>query len=511
MSCASCAAEPARADASCLRGGDPGVHPRPDVQRADELPDDGREQDRHQPRSSRRRPRRGGSGPGARMCQQRSPPPGRSSRRPMASTVTAASSSTSMFPTPAPTAWSCSGMRLRCESDRGHRAGRYRPSTSLGPDRRGIPPRHGVRARAGSCPWPSRLADEHQRIHRRPGILAAIAELASTAPAERRDGWFTLFREWEAKNSSVDLFRGADIPGAVALAAVEHGPDATAPTQRSTYFASMDRLVHRAPGWTAAVAMCSNRIAAYEATEVENIWGSRTGNSMRYLFVDDAPEPFDDHFWSTLDYSRPPGTTNHATAHEPRPTRGSDSNVPQNEWTVGMVHDAYSVAAMHQTGLDGDAPECRRLTVATADRLIELVSDITSEHRAFTTVENRMFPAGVSSDLVIDGEQIRDETNNREPCLGPPRWRSGLHLPDRRGPHRERDHPCGQRRSGLSGQSRTSAWVRACDAAGRPSTSLTISQIAPLPGWSCPAYRSRPCARRRRLRAALALLEVRPR
>lgn len=246
--------------------------------------------------------------------------------------------------------------------------------------------------------------------------LAAIAELASTAPAERRDGWFTLFREWEAKNSSVDLFRGADIPGAVALAAVEHGPDATAPTQRSTYFASMDRLVHRAPGWTAAVAMCSNRIAAYEATEVENIWGSRTGNSMRYLFVDDAPEPFDDHFWSTLDYSRPPGTTNHATAHEPRPTRGSDSNVPQNEWTGGMVHDAYSVAAMHQTGLDGDAPECRRLTVATADRLIELVSDITSEHRAFTTVENRMFPAGVSSDLVIDGEQIRDETSIENPA-----------------------------------------------------------------------------------------------
>lgn len=240
-------------------------------------------------------------------------------------------------------------------------------------------------------------------------VAAAVADLASTAPTERRAPWFSLLREWSASNPSLDLLAGPDLPGAVALAEVEDAPEAPVPPPRSAYFPSMDRLVHRTPDWTAAIAMCSNRVAAYEATEVENEWGSRTGNAMRYLFIDDDPAPFDDYFWSTLDYGRPPGTANHAIRHEPRPTRGSNHNRPPNEWTGGMVHDTISVAAMHQTGLDGDAPECRRLTIGTGDRLIELVSDITTRHNAFATIENRMFPDGTSPRLVLDDERVLDE------------------------------------------------------------------------------------------------------
>lgn len=245
--------------------------------------------------------------------------------------------------------------------------------------------------------------------------LAAIAELSSNAPLARRQSWFALFDRWAQKNPTLDLLAGPDLPGALALAKVEGTTSKESAEPRSTYFPSMDRLVHRAPGWTLAVAMCSNRIAAYEATEQENAWASRTGNSMRYLYVDDDPKPFDDHFWATLDYARPPGTTNHSVAHVEAPTRSSATNIPPNEWTGGLVHKGISLAAMHQEGLDGDAPPCRRLIVATAERIIELVSDLQTSNSPFTAVENRMSPEGDTPDLVVDGARVHDETSAENP------------------------------------------------------------------------------------------------
>lgn len=247
--------------------------------------------------------------------------------------------------------------------------------------------------------------------------LAAITELSARAPSERRSSWLALFDEWAQRNPTLDLLAGPDVPSAVLLAEVEGATAQESAEPRSAYFSSMDRLVHRAPGWTLAIAMCSNRIAAYEATEQENAWASRTSNAMRYLYVDNDPAPFDDHFWATLDYSRPPGTTNHRAEHVEAPSRGNDTRVPRNEWTGGMVDGGVSVTAMHQAGLDGDAPHCRRLIVATVDRIIELVADVQSSSSAFTTVENRMFPEGDAPILVIDGTRVRDEVT-----VETPRW-----------------------------------------------------------------------------------------
>lgn len=237
-------------------------------------------------------------------------------------------------------------------------------------------------------------------------LAGAIAEIGRAAPTMRRERWFALFRWWASQNPTVDLLEGADLPGALALAPAEHGRVVPAEGPRSTYFASMDRLVHRADGWTMALSMCSERIAAYEATEAENPSGVLTGNAMRYLFIEDDPAPFDDYFWATLDYARPPGTTNHRRTFVPTPTRGSSDNRPSNEWTGGLLHGALSIAAMHQVNREGEAPECRRFTVATASEVIELASDIRSDLNTFTTVENRMFPDGAHTGLVVDGQNV---------------------------------------------------------------------------------------------------------
>lgn len=245
--------------------------------------------------------------------------------------------------------------------------------------------------------------------------LAAIVELAASAPTTRRESWYALFDQWAQKNPSLDLFAGPDVTGAVVLAEIEGVTSPTNAEPQAHYFPSMDRLVHRASGWTLAIAMCSNRVAAYEATEQENAWASRTGNAMRYLYVNGDPGPFDDHFWATLNYAKPPGTTNHAVAHVEAPTRSSDSKTPSNEWTGGLVHGNISIAAMHQEGLGGDAPNCRRLIIATTDRIIELVSGLSTRRRSFTAIESRMLPEGDTPNLVVDGKQIRDEVTVENP------------------------------------------------------------------------------------------------
>lgn len=233
----------------------------------------------------------------------------------------------------------------------------------------------------------------------------AIMQVARTAPEEIRAPWMSLLRKWSAHNPTVELLSGADIPTAVALQGVARLPYEDVAEPASTYFASMDRLVHRAGDWTLALSMSSNRIATYEGTESENDSGVLTGNFMRYLFVHDDPSPFDDHFWSTLDYSRPPGTTNHRIAFTPTPTNAGVDNVPKNEWTGGLVHGDLGASAMHQVPRDGEAPECRRFTVAGKEWIIELVGAIRTEHEAFTTIENRLLPDGSGSALTVEGEE----------------------------------------------------------------------------------------------------------
>lgn len=237
-------------------------------------------------------------------------------------------------------------------------------------------------------------------------LVGAIAEIARTAPRARREGWLDLIGWWASRNPTVDLLEGADLPGAVALLPAAQREATSVEIPASAYFASMDRLVYRAEGWTMAVSMCSNRIAAYEGTEAENSHGVLTGNAMRYLLIDDDPAPFDDYFWATLDYSRPPGTTNHRIGFSPMSTQGSSRNRPENEWTGGLLYRGLGLAAMHQVGLDGEAPACRRFTVATSTAVLELVSDIRSDRNAFTTVENRMFPDGASARLTVDGSEV---------------------------------------------------------------------------------------------------------
>lgn len=235
-------------------------------------------------------------------------------------------------------------------------------------------------------------------------VIASIVQLAALAPRDVSARWLGLMARWAGEGDPRRLLHGTDVPSAAVLApARSASPDAAEPPG-SRYYASIDRLVHRGRTWTAVLSLSSSRIAAYESSETENTWGGRTGNRMRYVYLDDDPAPFDDGYWSTLDYARPPGTTNHSVELRENLTDGDGSTTPDGDWTGGFVLGGISAVGFHQTGLGGDAPRCRTLTVCTPDRIVEVVGDVITAHPpVLTTVENRPVMATGRPRLIING------------------------------------------------------------------------------------------------------------
>lgn len=236
-------------------------------------------------------------------------------------------------------------------------------------------------------------------------MLGAIAQLSAVAPEESRARWLSLLSRWNSEREEADLLAGTDVPTAVALAPARAAQPGTLEEEpASRYYASVDRLVHRGRGWSTVIALSSRRIAAFEASGTENVLGGRTGNRMRYLYPQDDASAFDEDYWATLDYAHPAGTTTHQVALRPRLDNANGTRIPENEWAGGFVLGGMSAAGFHQVGLGSDAPHCRTLTVALADRLVELVSDVQSSHLPVrTAIEHRPIPGGQRQSVTLNG------------------------------------------------------------------------------------------------------------
>ena len=88
-----------------------------------------------------------------------------------------------------------------------------------------------------------------------------------------------------------------------------------------TTFASMDRVVHMTPDWTAALAMHSTRIYNFESINGENLKGWHTGAGVLYVYTSDLDQ-FSDNYWPTIYPKSLPGTTLEANSST---TQGSFS------------------------------------------------------------------------------------------------------------------------------------------------------------------------------------------
>ncbi|MFD0382570.1 polysaccharide lyase family 8 super-sandwich domain-containing protein [Streptomyces stramineus] len=136
------------------------------------------------------------------------------------------------------------------------------------------------------------------------------------------------------------------------LAAVADGPAPPAPEPVGhRLFAAMDRAVHRRPGWTANIAMASDRIAHYENGNGENPRGWHTGAGMLYWWgARTGGDQYTDAFWPTVDPCRLPGTT--VSAKRPADNEGGGWGEPKPDarWVGGVTDGEFAAVGQHLKG-----------------------------------------------------------------------------------------------------------------------------------------------------------------
>ncbi|WP_405783868.1 polysaccharide lyase 8 family protein [Streptomyces sp. NBC_00859] len=238
--------------------------------------------------------------------------------------------------------------------------------------------------------------------------VSAILLLASAAPAAVADGWRATVKGWIERNRT-DPYLGLVGIAQVALAKELLADRSVAAADRATghhVFADMDRVVHRRPGWSMALALSSKRIAAYEAGNGENLHGWYTGDGMAYLYTGDDLGQFGDGFWPTVDPYRLPGTTVDTRPRADLTTgSGTGTYLPGNTVAGGAVLDGRYGAAAMELAAQGSTLRARKSWFFLDNAVIALGAGITaSDGRTIeTVVENRNLHAPGGRRLTVDG------------------------------------------------------------------------------------------------------------
>ena len=246
------------------------------------------------------------------------------------------------------------------------------------------------------------------------GLIAAIPLLAGGASPAERDRWNALVKGWIERDtvSPVLAARQFEVADLARLYAVADSSVAAAPEPVGhTLFASMDRAVHRRPGWAAALSMASERITHYEAGNGENPHGWHTGSGMLYWWgAKEGNDQYTDWFWPTVDPYRLPGTT--VAAKPLADNAGGEWGAPRPavRWVGGVSDGEFAALGQHLKGL-GSTLEARKSWFCVADAVVCLGAGITARD-------------GVPVETVVDnrnlGENGRDAfTLDRGPR---PRW-----------------------------------------------------------------------------------------
>lgn len=240
--------------------------------------------------------------------------------------------------------------------------------------------------------------------------IEAVLRLSEAVDDETAQRWRGLCRGWIEDNASATVLDEGPITR-LALVSALMDSDVVAHRLPSgpSVFPQMDRVVHRGTGgWTACVAMCSDRIAWYECGNGENEHGSLTSQGMVYLYLPQDDDHFDDEFWSTCDLQGLPGITVDTTPLPPRVEGQWGESVPEEaEWAGATALGGTTLAGQHLIAPGGTGLTARKTWLLLEDRIIALGSDISTGTRAETktVIEHRNLGSRPGR-LVVDGEEI---------------------------------------------------------------------------------------------------------
>ncbi|WP_328322162.1 polysaccharide lyase 8 family protein [Streptomyces sp. NBC_00388] len=239
------------------------------------------------------------------------------------------------------------------------------------------------------------------------GLIAAMAVIAGGAPDAERLRWQGMIKGWIERDTTTPIltspqFGVADLSRlqAVAEAPVVATPEPVA----HRLFASMDRAVHRRPGWAANIAMSSERISYYECGNGENLHGWHTGAGMLYWWPGkQANDQYTDWFWPTADPYRMPGTT--VSTKRLADNAGGEWGAakPAVQWVGGASDGEFAAVGQHVKGLLSTL-QARKSWFCVADTVICLGAGITATDGVpvETVVDNRNLGAGGTNAFALE-------------------------------------------------------------------------------------------------------------
>ncbi|WKX72796.1 polysaccharide lyase 8 family protein [Streptomyces sp. XD-27] len=246
---------------------------------------------------------------------------------------------------------------------------------------------------------------DHQRGHQ---LIAAVALLAESASDAERRRWHGMVKGWIARDTIRPVltdpqFGVADLARLHTVAEAPQAPAAEPVGHR--LFAAMDRAVHRRPGWTAALAMASDRIAYYENGNGENPRGWHTGAGMLSWWAGPGTlGQYTDAYWPTADPYRLPGTTVSAKRLADNAGGGWGEPKPAVRWVGGTTDGEFAAVGQHLKGLDSTL-EARKSWFFLADAVVCLGAGITARDGTpvETVVDHRGLGADGTPTLTVDG------------------------------------------------------------------------------------------------------------
>ncbi|KUJ64595.1 lyase [Streptomyces albus subsp. albus] len=246
---------------------------------------------------------------------------------------------------------------------------------------------------------------DHQRGHQ---LIAALALLAESTDAAARERTHALVKSWIQADTHSPVLTDPRL-GVAELArlhAIAAGPvPAAAEPVEHRLFTAMDRAVHRRPGWTAGLAMASNRITYYENGNGENPRGWHTGAGMLSWWAGPGTlGTYSDAFWPTADPYRLPGTTVSAKPLADNEGGSWGEPKPAARWVGGTTDGEFAAVGQELHGLSSTL-RARTSWFFLADAVVCLGAGITARDGTgvHTTVEHRNLGAGGTAALTVDG------------------------------------------------------------------------------------------------------------
>jgi hyaluronate lyase len=240
--------------------------------------------------------------------------------------------------------------------------------------------------------------------------IEAILRLSEAVEDGTAQRWRGLCRGWIEDNDSATILHEGPI---TRLALVSALMDSEVSAHRlptgPSVFPQMDRVVHRGTGgWTACLAMCSDRIAWYECGNGENEHGSLTSQGMTYLYLPQDDGHFDDEFWATCDLQGLPGITVDMTPLPPQVEGQWGAAVPEEaEWAGSTALGGVSLAGQHLIAPGDTGLTARKTWLLLEDRIVALGSGIRTGTRAEvkTVIEHRNLGT-TGRRMLVDGAEI---------------------------------------------------------------------------------------------------------